>query len=75
LVNIVAGRGIVPEFIQDEAAADAVLPVALELLADTPRRAQMLADLVEVRAALGSPGASTRAAREILSVARRTAHA
>lgn len=75
LVNIVAGRGIVPEFIQDEAAAAAILPVALDLMTDTPRRAQMLSDLAEVRNALGSPGASMRAAREILRVAGRTAHA
>lgn len=75
LVNIVAGHEIVPEFIQHEAVATAVLPTVLDLLTDTPRRAQMLSDLGEVRKALGSPGASMRAAREILQVAGRTAHA
>jgi len=69
LVNILAGRGIVPEFIQEQASADAILPVALELMADTPRRRQMLDDLAALRAALGGPGASMRAARAIVAVA------
>ena len=65
LANILAGRGIVPEFIQDDARAERILPVALELIDDTPRRAAMLRDLGEVRAKLGGPGASARAASEI----------
>lgn len=69
LANILAGRGIVPEFIQDQVSADAILPAALELMADTPRRRQMLDDLAALRAALGGPGASMRAAKAILDVA------
>jgi lipid-A-disaccharide synthase len=71
LVNILAGQGIVPEFIQADACAEKVLPVALELLEDTPRRARMLADLRRVREMLGGPGASARAAAEILKVVNR----
>lgn len=70
LANILAGRGIVPEFIQEQAASDVILPVALELMADTPRRKQMLEDLTLLRAALGGSGASKRAAGAILDVAR-----
>ncbi|MCX5757327.1 MAG: lipid-A-disaccharide synthase, partial [Candidatus Hydrogenedentes bacterium] len=70
LVNILAGRGIVPEFIQKQASAEAILPIALELMADTPRRKQMLDDLAALRAALGGPGASMRAAQAIMAVAR-----
>ena len=75
LANILAGRGIVPEFIQDDARAERILPVALELIDDTPRRAAMLRDLAEVRAKLGEPGASARAASEILKLVRGTSAA
>jgi len=68
LANILAGRGIVPEFIQEDASAQRILPAALELIDDTPRRTAMIRDLAEVRAKLGGPGASARAASEILKL-------
>lgn len=74
LVNILAGRGIVPEFIQHDVQPERILPVALRLIEDTPERARMLEDLAEVRARLGGPGASERAAAEILEVAGRRDH-
>lgn len=76
LVNILAGRGIVPEFIQDDIRTERILAVAKDLIEDTPARARMCRDLEDVRARLGGGGASARAAAEILGVlARRTAHA
>ncbi len=66
MVNILAGRRIVPEFIQRDARADKILPVAIELVGDTPARQKMLGELAETRKALGEPGASKRAAAEIL---------
>ncbi len=68
VADILAGRGIVPEFIQEDACVERMLPVALELIDETPRRKEMLADLAEVREKLGGPGASTRAAAEILEL-------
>ena len=68
LANILARRSIVPEFIQGEACVERVLPVALELMGDTPRRDAMLRDLNDVRERLGGPGASACAAGEILQV-------
>jgi lipid-A-disaccharide synthase len=67
IVNILAGRGIVPEFIQGDAQAPLILPKALELIADTPARAAMQSAFSEVRQLLGEQGASERAAQEILS--------
>lgn len=70
LVNILAGRGIVPEFIQHGATADRILPVALDLIADSPARTAMIRALAEVKAQLGAPGASARAAAEVLAATR-----
>jgi len=64
LVNVVAGREVAPEFVQD-ALTPARVADALEPLLDEqhPRRASMLADLAAVRAQLGTPGAARRVAQ------------
>ncbi len=74
MVNLLAGKRIVPEFVQGEANAARILPEALELIADGPRREQMLADLQSVREKLGGPGASKRAAEQVLAVIKAEAH-
>jgi len=73
MVNILAGKHIVPEYIQHEATVSKMLPEALELIDDTPRRQRMIEDLRGVRTLLKG-GASDHAARAILAVARETAH-
>lgn len=70
MVNILAGKRIVPEFIQGAATAESILPEALALLEDGPRRNQMIEDLNKVRDQIGGPGASKRAALAVLAVAR-----
>ena len=70
LVNILAKREIVPEFIQHEAVAEKILPAALDLIDETPARTRTLSELAEVRRILGGPGASERAAAEVLNVVR-----
>ncbi|MEA3246025.1 MAG: lipid-A-disaccharide synthase, partial [Gemmatimonadota bacterium] len=71
LVNIVAGRSVVPEFVQDAfvpaAVADALDPL---FDADSPARATMLAGLAEVRSRLGAPGAAERVATMALGMLR-----
>jgi lipid-A-disaccharide synthase len=63
LLNIVAGRAVAPEFVQDAFVPSAVAD-ALDPLFDaaSPARRAMLEGLAEVRAKLGTPGASTRVA-------------
>ena len=73
LPNILAGRGIVPELIQDQATPEALARAALELLEDEPARTRQRAALLEVRARLGEPGAAFRAARAVLREAEHTA--
>jgi lipid-A-disaccharide synthase len=47
MVNLVAGKRIVPELLQDSFTAENVVATLAPLLADGPRREQMLADLAE----------------------------
>jgi len=73
MVNILAGKRIVPEFVQGDADAAKVLPQALELIGDGSARDQMIDDLAEVRCALGEAGASRRTAEAIIEVAKEAA--
>ncbi len=62
LVNVVAGRRIVPEFIQHAFRAETLAPVLLGLMTDEDERRRMKHELDRVRSRLGAPGASQRAA-------------
>ena len=66
MVNLVAGRSVVPELIQDALTPEAVAREVVSLVRDSSRRDTMRRDLAEVRARLGGPGASVRAARAVL---------
>jgi len=70
MANLVAGRRVVPELIQDAFTPEAVADHAIALLRDRQRRDGMRSDLQSVRAAIGPPGASARAARIVLEVAK-----
>ena len=67
--NLVAGRRIVPELIQDDFTPDRVAEETVGLLIDDARRAQTSEALRGVREQLGAPGASARAAAAVLDVA------
>ncbi len=70
LVNLVAGRKIVPELIQQEATADRLHREADRLLQDREAYDQMRTALRAVRENLGQPGASRRAAEVVLAECR-----
>ena len=70
--NLIAGRQIVPELIQDQFTAGNVARETVSLLTDTARADRIRADLADVSRALGEPGASLRVARTVLDVAERT---
>ncbi|HMC56931.1 MAG TPA: lipid-A-disaccharide synthase [Gemmatimonadaceae bacterium] len=63
LVNVVAGKEVAREFVQD-ALEPAVVADALETLLDetSPARQRMVSDLAEVKRLLGAPGAARRVA-------------
>lgn len=67
LVNLVAGRRIMPEYYQFRARPRLIAREAVSLLKGG-RLAEMRKALREVRRKLGEPGASRRAAAEILKV-------
>ena len=67
LVNIVAGRRIVPELIQHEATPERLSEEAARLLGDEGAYRTMRAALRAVRESLGAPGASRRAAAAVLA--------
>ena len=68
MVNLIAGERIVPELVQDAFTPDAVAREAISMLTDRDRAARIRAGLAMVRARLGGPGASRRAAEAILRV-------
>lgn len=70
MANLVAGERIVPELIQDDFTPERVAAEALRLLEHPDEAARTRVALAAVRAKLGEPGASGRAAEAILDVAR-----
>jgi lipid-A-disaccharide synthase len=62
MVNLIAGRRVVPELIQDDFTPDAVAREAKRLLVSEAERGAMKRDLAEVRAKLGPGGAIEKAA-------------
>jgi lipid-A-disaccharide synthase len=67
--NLVAGRRIVPELIQDDFTPERTAEETIALLTDANKRAEMLTALAQVKEQLGSPGATARAADTVLEVA------
>jgi lipid-A-disaccharide synthase len=64
LVNVVAGREVAREFIQDEIVPSEIADALEDLLDKTsPRRRDVLTGLAEVRGRLGTPGAADRVAK------------
>jgi lipid-A-disaccharide synthase len=62
LVNLIAGRELAPELIQEDATAPRLAAEVRAILADRRRRVAMRRDLAEIRRKLGEPGAARRAA-------------
>jgi lipid-A-disaccharide synthase len=67
MVNILADRAVAPEFLQYKATPERIGGEAVGILRNG-RLPAMRKDLAEVRAALGGPGASGRAADAVLRV-------
>jgi lipid-A-disaccharide synthase len=71
MVNLIAGREVVPEFVQHQFVPGKVARQIRELMNDGPSRQKLLQDLAEVRRSLHPTAkgtASDRAADAVLSV-------
>lgn len=68
LPNIVAGRHILPELLQEDFTPEKVAQEALHLL-EPERNARMKKDLAYVKERLGQPGAVDRVAQLVLKIA------
>jgi lipid-A-disaccharide synthase len=68
LVNIVAGKMVVPEFIQYKAGATRMAKSAMALLNDEKRLVDMKAEPSHVKTLLGTVGASQRVAERVLQM-------
>ncbi len=69
LVNIVAGRHVVPEFVQGSMTVRHIVPVISRLLTDPAAAQEMREQLGVIRERLGAPGASARVAEGIRTLA------
>ena len=66
--NLILERTAVPELVQDEATPERTAGELRALLTEAPLAAAMRADLAQVRARLGEPGAAARTADIALSL-------
>ena len=62
LVNLVAGRKIVPEFLQHQASPENLASAVITMLSDGPGLHKLKRELLELRKNLGGAGASLRVA-------------
>jgi lipid-A-disaccharide synthase len=67
MVNIVAQKKIIPEFIQFQARPKKIADAVLEILKNPSRIWQMQKDLSHIKSLLGEKGASLKAARIIVN--------
>lgn len=71
MVNLIAGKEVVPELVQPDFTAEKVVARMKEILPDGPARSRMLEGLARVKACLRAPQAehpADRAAQIILSI-------
>lgn len=68
LVNILAAKEIVPEFLQKNATPEKISASVLELLNNPDMQNAVRREFSAIKASLGSPGASSRAAAAIRNI-------
>ena len=73
MVNLIAGKRVAPELLQDAFTPDAAADEVVRFLTDAELAGRTRAALADVRERLGAPGASRRAAARILETVRRPA--
>jgi lipid-A-disaccharide synthase len=62
LANIIAGKTVVPELIQEDASGNRIAAEALDILTDEDRKREIIKELAAIRSKLGNPGAARKTA-------------
>ena len=62
LVNLITGKKIIPELLQDEASPDRIADTVFNMLSDALGLEKLRLELLQVKDVLGGPGASERVA-------------
>lgn len=68
MANIIAGKKVVPELLQDEVTAENIIREVSRMLEDTAYHRSICEELTSVKGNLGAPGASGRAAEVALTM-------
>lgn len=68
LVNVIAEKKIVPEFIQNDFKKENIIPAIDSLLFDKTIRKQTIQDLKQIKEKLGKSGASNRTAEMVIKM-------
>jgi lipid-A-disaccharide synthase len=66
MTNLVAGEEVVPELIQDKACPENISSLIFKMFSDKTYYARIVGGLLRVREKMGRPGASMRAAEEVV---------
>ncbi len=68
LVNLIAGKNIVPELLQDKASPENIADTVFNMLNNTKELQKLREKLFEIKDMLGGPGASERVAKIALAM-------
>ena len=74
MVNIIAGKTVVPELIQKDVTPEKIASAVLQILENPSKQEEIKKELSSLKEKIGNPGASFRAAQIIISLLQRYAH-
>ena len=73
MVNIIAGKTVVPELIQKDVTPEKITSTVVQILNNPSKQEEMKKELSSVKEKIGNPGASFRAAQIIINLLQRYA--
>jgi lipid-A-disaccharide synthase len=74
MVNIIAGKTVVPELIQKDVTPEKITSAVIQILNNPFKQEEMKKELSSLKEKIGNPGASFRAAQIIISLLQRHAY-
>ena len=74
MVNIIAGKTVVPELIQKDVTPEKITSAVVQILKNPSKQEEIKKELSSLKEKIGNPGASFRAAQIIISLLQRYAY-